>query len=116
MAGIKGAMERVMDRRNEGKVVAKGVLEPYAFCGENEDVPECGANYIIIKLKSYAKEYRRSAFPHMGGGIITVYDVGGDVRIAPNVELNDDVVLMIQDNWSASWMLEEEAHSGTNCK
>ena len=95
MAGIKEAMKRVTEHRNEGKVVAKGVLKE-CDCGEEDKYSECSqTEYLIIKLKK-------------DGGCITVYDDGSDIRIASNVEVLDDVILVITDNWSAAWRRKKD--------
>lgn len=96
MAGIKEAMERVVSHRNEGKCVATGIVRE---CVGDDGFSECSNTpYIIVRLNGY-KETR---------GLITVYDYGHDIRIAENIKVLDQVILMIQDNWTAKWFKMED--------
>ena len=92
MAGIREAMKRVMDHRNEGRVVAKGMLKECSCDGINEGCSLCADRvpYIIIRLKE-------------DQGLITVYHQG-DILIDSSVEVGSDVILMIRNNWRAAWV------------
>ena len=104
MAGIKEAMKRVMDHRNEGVVIAKGKLQE-CLCGENEECSDCSkAKYIIIRLDGYnlvSEDGKKLCGSH---GLITVYDYGSDIRISDDIEIMNEVMLMIRDNWTAEWV------------
>jgi len=103
MAGIKEAMKRVAEHRNEGQVVAKGILKE-CNCSDNEGCSDCSdTKYVIIKLKS-------------DNGLITVYDYGSDIQIADNIEVLDNVILVLNDNWSASWIRKEDLPKKENPK
>lgn len=96
MAGIQEAMKRVMEHRNKGKVIAKGKLK-FCTCEGEEECSQCSqTSYLIINLTCG------------NGGYITVYDYHSDIRIHPDVEVLDDVILLIQSNWNAIWMREED--------
>ena len=100
MAGIKEAMKRVMEHRNEGRVVAMGVLKECS-CGEEEVCSECSnTKYMIVKLKPRSKADKVAGH----AGIITVYDYGSDILIADDIELLDNIMLMIHNNWQAEWI------------
>jgi len=97
MAGIKEAMKRVMEHRNVGFVVAEGYLKE-CQCNENvgsNEIEHCGEcekiHYIIIRLKH-------------DDGLITQYDYKSDIRISCNINVRDEVILMLNDNWNATWM------------
>ena len=96
MAGIKRAMKRVMEHKNIGKIVAKGVLQ-LCDCDNTEKCSQCGVcqiSYIIIQLDH-------------DNGMITEYDTGSDVRFQPHLKLGDKVILMITDNWTAEWKINK---------
>jgi len=98
MAGIKEAMKRVADHRNKGIVVAMGDLKE-CTCGDGMGCSDCSkTKYIIIKLIKDGFE----------DGFITVYDYGSDVEIADNIKISDKVMLVLKDNWSASWVRKED--------
>jgi len=96
MAGIKEAMKRVMDKKNVGHVEAIGILsKDYRYkikctCDDDEPCEQCvETKYLIIRL--------------VDGGLITQYDNGSDIHIASDIEVEDKVILMINDNWNATW-------------
>ena len=97
MAGINSAMKRVMENRNVGTVLAMGTLYDglKCCCKEGESCHVCKpAKFIIIKLKS-------------DGGFITQYNGLSDIHIAPELEVGDEIILMINDNWNATWQFLE---------
>jgi len=94
MVGIKEAMERVGSHRNEGRCVATGTIRD-CVCTSDEKCSTCSnIPYMIVRLNGHGK---------CRGGLITVYDYGYDVRINENIKVLDDVILVLQDNWSAKW-------------
>ena len=104
MAGIKEAMTRVMERRNEGTVVAQGKLHKECGCGTSEGCSDCDDYpYVIIKLTPDSKASKVAGH----AGYITVYDRNSDVRIHPDVGLADKVMLVILDNWTAAWVKKD---------
>ena len=113
MAGIKEAMKRVAEHRNEGKVVAMGALKECS-CGTVNDhkdlldgCSDCGkTRYLIISLYGDCIKGKRAE----DVGLITVYDHGSDIKISDDINIQDDVILMIQDNWSAIWMKKESGN------
>ena len=89
MAGIKSAMQRVMDGKNKGYVEAMGCLK----LSEQKDwrrgeKPLDGIKYIIVRLDD--------------GGLITQYD-SSDVHIHDNVKLGCESLLVVNGNWNATW-------------
>jgi hypothetical protein len=93
MAGIKNALQRVMDHRNEGVVVAIGVLQENlkCTCGEKESCYCCKpTKYIIVRLSH-------------DNGLITQYDSGSDIHIDPELKVGGKTILIINDNWNATW-------------
>ena len=99
MAGIKEAMERVMKKCSKGRVVATGVFCTECECGTEfkADCPTCKkTRYVIIHLDD--------------GGMITQYDYGSDLHIHPDVESGSRVMLIINDNWNATWTPITEDH------
>jgi len=98
MAGIKEAMQRVMDRRNKGKVVAKGKLKEYSD-DKNNDI-----SYIIVQLAEDPCKGNHYGKIKSMSGLITVYDCGSDVVIDGNIQVGDNVTLMIRSNWNAAWI------------
>lgn len=95
MAGIKSALKRVMDSKNEGVILAKGVLhkepELKCACGEKEACHLCRTTkFIIIRLEH-------------DSGYITQYDSGSDIHIDQKLKVGDRTILMINDNWNATW-------------
>lgn len=81
-----------------GHVVAIGELKEATkcTCDENSACELCRkTKYIIIRLKD--------------GGLITQYDYGSDIRIADEIEVQDEVMLMSVSNWSAEWQKVDKA-------
>jgi len=92
MAGIKKAMESVIEHRNIGKVIAQGVTRECNCDSTIEGCTDCckGTPYIIVRLEK-------------DEGMITIFDSGSDVRIQKGLNIADRVILMILDNWTAEW-------------
>lgn len=98
MAGIKQALKRVMERKNEGTVVGKGRLKTCQCDSKKHPLAKCphgneNAAYIIVRLKH-------------DNGMITQYE-GTDIRISDSIQVGDKVLLMIMDNWSAKWICRD---------
>lgn len=81
MAGIREAMNRVIEHRNEGRVLAKGNLKL------DDETP---TKYLIIKLEC-------------DKSLLTVYDYGSDINIKDDINVGDKIALIISSNWSAEW-------------
>lgn len=95
MAGIQGAMKRVMEHRNLGKVLVRGTYRE----GNETECPE--NKYMIVRLSH-------------DNGTILVLDYGSDVRIADDVEDGKTVMLNILDNWTAEWQIHEPGETVGN--
>jgi len=107
MAGIKEAMQRVMDHKNTGKVLATGEFEE-GGCGKPEPCPDCiKIKYMILRIEGNGKIYDNN-----GGEKITVYDYGSDIHINDKIEVGNSVMLNINDNWNATWELIEIENKG----
>jgi len=99
MAGIKEAMKRVMDGRNEGVVVAEGYLK------------ECDCDLVSRSTElqcSKCKETRYIIIRLKDEGLITQYDYGADIHIEKDASVRDKVMLIIDDNWNATWRVVGE--------
>ena len=97
MAGIKKAMKRVMDEKNLGTIVSIGEFYDRKFAGtmEGEDVVTKEnelTRFAIIRLDH-------------DGGLITEYDYGSDIRLQKGLKEGDRCMLILEDNWSAKWVL-----------
>lgn len=108
MAGIKEAMKRVMDGRNQGVVIGKGEMNhafPVTEAGRLLTSPK---GYTSAGIKAAHEEIRTVKYLiielYWDRGWITVYDYGSDVHIADDLELSDRVELRINDNWNATWV------------
>ena len=74
-----------------GKVVAKGTLK-LCHCSDTKDIEcsKCDYDYIIIQVEN-------------DGGFITQYSHRPNIRFQSGIEIEDKVILIIRDNWSAEW-------------
>ena len=105
MAGIKEAMTRVVEHRNKGLCVAKGYVRECNCDGVTSGCSRCPNRipYMIIQLDERCKADK--AVGH--GGRITVYDYGTDVIISDEIDVLDEVILVIRDNWTAEWIKQD---------
>lgn len=89
MSGIKEALRRVSEGRNEGVVIASGTLRECSCLKVGQACSECSdVRYLIIRLND--------------GGTITQYS-SEDIHIDPRIGIRDKVMLILNDNWNATW-------------
>ena len=81
MAGIELAKKLINDKKDKGKVIALGKTT------ENQ-------KYLIIKLDD-------------DKGIIYQIDFGSDIRFSNNINLEDEIVLKLLDEYSAEWQVNK---------
>jgi len=104
MAAIRNALKRILDGTNKGTIVAMGEFEDKIG---PEVVAKVGAR-ILVKNEDEVKKMKYIIFrlKSTKGGLVTIYDSGEDVRFEDGLEVGDDIMLMVKDNWCARWEKE----------